>query len=64
MLDRRSSFVMSATKKKRNKDKTRNKQKTLIKKAYELRMFLRIDVTVIISKQERFYTYMLTDQES
>lgn len=51
MLDKRSSSVMFATKKKQNKDRVYNRQKTLIKKAYELRTFLRINVVVIIFKQ-------------
>jgi hypothetical protein len=55
---------MSATKKKRNKDGARNRQKTLMKKAHELGTFPGIDVAVIISKRGRFYTYMSTDRES
>lgn len=53
-----------STAKKRNNARASMRQKTLMKKAYELGMFPGIDVAVIILKRGQFYTYMSTDRES
>lgn len=55
---------MTALKNKRNRNGVGRREKTLLKKSYELGRFPEIDVALIIRKRGRYSTFMSTDQES
>lgn len=62
-----SSYILSTmatTKSKRKRNGAGRRQKTLLKKAYELGTFPGIEVAVIIFKRGRYSMYRSTDRES
>ena len=55
---------MAATKKQGNRNGAYRREKTLLKKGYELGTFPGYDVAIIVRKRGRFSTFTSTDKES